>query len=120
MEVSMTAEYPNLMLLDYMFQQHVLRRLDPGERYIPDIDASVFSQTWPNTGGGFAEPGYCYGDAMTKQYTTVLISHNYHLAMVFFGNRPAYVVTHIDNKPKFMEDLRNCSMARKYDAEKIY
>lgn len=110
----MSADYPNIELLDYIFQTEVLKHHDPKERYIPDTDAYVFPQVWPNTGGGFCEPGFVYGQALTKQYTTVLINRNSDVAMVAFGNKPAYFVDELTEK--FMSDLRMHSMARKYDA----
>ncbi len=114
----MTGHFPNIELIEYIFQQQVLSRLDAGERYIPDVDAYVFPQTWPNTGGGLAEPGYVYGQAITKQYTTVIVSHNHNMAMVAFGNKPAYIVD--DLNEKFMSDLRTQNMAGKYDSQTRY
>ena len=116
----MLTQYPNIQLLEYIFRQQINGTVSSVNWDHYDVDAYVFPQTWPNTGGGFSEPGYCYGDAMTKQYTTVLISHKYDVAMVSFGDKPAYIVTEASKKPRFQYDLKNCSMARKYDAEQIY
>ena len=110
----MTERYPNIELLDYIFQVEVLKRHAADKRYIPDTEAYVFPQVWPNTGGGFCEPGFMYGQALTTQYTTVLINKNDGVAMVSFGNKPAYFVDELTEK--FMSDLRMHSMARKYDA----
>jgi len=52
-----------------------------------------FMQTWPNTGGGFAEPGYVYGQAFTDQRTTVIMAENEGTSVVFFDGTPAYVVS---------------------------
>lgn len=114
----MGASFPNIELLDYIFQQHILNKADPEKTYIPDVDAFVFPQVWPNTGGGFSEPGFVYGCAMTKQYTTVLVSHNQNMAMVCFGNKPAYIVD--DLNEKFMSDLRTQNMASKYESKNLY
>ena len=45
----MKAEYPNLQLLEYIFRQS-LRQVEETVTY--EINAFVFPQTWPNTGGG--------------------------------------------------------------------
>lgn len=83
------------------------------DRYIPDNEIYVFPQTWPNTGGGFSQPGYAYGDAFTKEYTTVIINRNDNAAMVSFGNKPAYSVCPIPQR--FWDDLNKKRMARWYD-----
>ncbi len=110
----MTAEYPNLQLLAYIFTTSLLRIDDRDHR---EVDAYVFPQWWPNTGGGFAEPGYAYGDAFTKEYTTVMFD-NYHHALVAFGIRPAYLITN-PNKA-FMDDFCAKNMKSKYESEKSY
>lgn len=88
----MACHYPNLELLDYIATKLFLINHDPAKRFIPDYDVRVFSQLWGNTGGGMARKGFCYGDAMTREYTTVFINHNEDAAIVFFSNRPAYMV----------------------------
>ena len=110
----MTGRYPNIMLLDYRFQEEILRRIPSTDRYIPDVDTYMFPQVWPNTGGGFAEPGGVYGQAFIKEYTTVLVSHNHNMAMVAFGDKPAYIVD--DLTEKFMSDLRTHSMASVHES----
>ena len=71
----------------------------------------VFPQTWPNTGGGFAEPGYCYGQAFTEQYTTVIFSKKYGKAQVWFDNRLGYVVESLTDR--FWNDLNAQQMKDK-------
>lgn len=101
--------YPNLGLLEYRFNEVLLSEHDSSKRFIPDCDVFMFPQTWPNTGGGFARKGYFYGDAMTRQYTTVLINHHENVAMVCFGDRPAYFVKPVPST--FYDDLKKQSMA---------
>ena len=57
-----------------------------------DTEVYVFPQSWPNTGGGLAEPGYCYGQAFTRQYTTVIISERHDVAQVYFDNTLGYTI----------------------------
>ena len=110
----MTAEYPNLQLLEYIFNSTV--KYD--NKNPSNIDAYVFPQIWPNTGGGFAEPGYAYGQAMTKEYTTVLLDLNINVAMVAFGNRPAYIIQNPNQT--FVDDFNKKNMKSKYEALKCY
>jgi hypothetical protein len=63
----------------------------------------VFPQTWPNTGGGMAEPGYCYGQAFVQQYTTVIFSKKYGKAQVWFDNQLGYTVSPLTDR--FWNDL---------------
>lgn len=108
------AEYPNLPLLEYIFNTTV--KYD--HKSADSISAYVFPQTWPNTGGGFAEPGYCYGQAFTKEYTTVFLDMNANVAMVAFGNRPAYVIQNPNQT--FVDDFNKKNMKSKYEAMKYY
>lgn len=107
------AEYPNLQLLEYIFRQAVVQ-LDIKPPH--SIDAYVFPQDWPNTGGGFAEPGYVYGQAFTKEYTTVMFCGS--LAFVAFGNKPAYVINYPNEA--FMNDFNAKNMKSKHDSESAY
>ena len=107
------AEYPNLELLEYIFRHAV-----DADMYANEVDAFVFPQTWPNTGCGFAAPGCCYGQAFTKEYTTVLLNERMNLAMVAFGNKPAYIVENPNQE--FVDDFNRKNMATKYEAKKRY
>lgn len=83
------------------------------------IEVYMFPQTWPNTGCGFAQPGYCYGQAFTSDYTVVLIfrrmqssgtgiiEHN--KCCVCFGDRVAYILD--DPNDKFWGDLFSFNMS---------
>lgn len=102
-------KYPNVEALDRTFQEYIARIHDPAQRFIPDDEVYVFPQVWPNAGGGFAQPGYMYGQATTKQYTVVIINKNENAAMVAFDDQPAYYVNPI-TRP-FMRDLSDRRMA---------
>lgn len=106
----MTAEYPNLQLLEYIFKHNATN--------VRNVDLFVFPQVWPNTGGGFAEPGYAYGQAMTKEYTTVMLDTDMNVAMVAFGNRPAYIIKNPNQT--FVDDFNKKNMKSKYEAMKYY
>ena len=108
------AEYPNLPLLEYIFNSTV--KYD--NKNPNNIDAYVFPQTWPNTGGGFAEPGCCYGQAFTKEYTTVFFDMNANVVMVAFGNRPAYVIQNPNQT--FVDDFNKKNMKSKHEALLCY
>ena len=68
----------------------------------------VFPQTWPNTGGGMAEFGYCYGQAFTEQYTTVIYSKKRGKAQVWFDNQLGYNINGLTDR--FWNDLNAQSM----------
>ena len=70
-----------------------------------------FQQTWGDTSLGFAEVG---GQALTSAYTTVVTDHR--SACVYFAGIHAYTVQEINNK--FMEDVKSCDMAGKWDVTK--
>lgn len=100
--------YPNLETLDSFFTRQLSHH--------PKFDGLrggnaiyVFPQMWPNTGGGMAQPGYFYGSAITRQYTTVLVNTHNSAAMVCFGNTPAYFV--MPYNQAFLNDLHARKMA---------
>ena len=82
----------------------------------------MFPQTWPDTAGGFSEPGMVAGQAFTTQFTTVMRVYVHDTKEeyygVFFGNRPAYIVSNANEF--FFEDLRNQQLKSKHEAEKVY
>lgn len=115
----MKAEYPNIPLLDYIFRENVQKFLDKRDiDYRPDIDAYVFPQMWPNTGGGFAKPGCVYGQSFIKEYTTVLMDMKWNIAMVCFGNVPAYMIRNPNQE--FVDDFNKKQMKTKYEALRCY
>lgn len=113
----MTAEYPNLQLLAYIFRRSMHDRL--GEEYkFADINVHVFPQVWPNTACGFSEPGCVSGQAFTKQYTTVMFCDALHMAYVAFGNEPAYMIRYPNEE--FMRDFNARNMKSLYESQKFY
>ena len=111
--------YPNIDLLAYRFQETLVKNHTDGHKvFIPDTDVYVFPQTWGSTSGGFSEPGYVSGCAITKELTTVLINRNQNCAMVCFGNRPAYFVTPLTRKfwaDFYKQDMKGISRCGEYD-----
>ena len=105
----MACRYPNLELLDYIATKLFLINHDTSKRFVPDFDVHVFPQVWPNTGGGMARKGFFYGDAITKQYTTVFLNNHENAAIVFFGHHPAYMVKPVPSV--FYTHLANSNMA---------
>ena len=82
----------------------------------------MFPQIWPNTAGGFSEPGMMSGQAMTTQITTVLRfkpwNANKEYYGIFFGDEIAYIVD--DANIIFFEDLKNHSIRSRYEAKEVY
>lgn len=102
--------YPNIELAELLFENELSNRFQFEYGYeLKENDYYVFPQVWANTGGGFSRKGYCYGQALTKQYTTVGINHKKDAAIVLFDNKPAYFIHPLTEK--FWEDVRNCDMA---------
>lgn len=101
----MHPEYPNLPLIEYIFNQ-VFRNAHVGVR--PDIKATVFLQTFPNTARIFEDGRGFSGQAFCDEYITVMWCENTKIYAVFGGNKLAYYV----EKPnqKFFDDLKNHDM----------
>ena len=85
------------------------------KRFGNDDVIYVFPQTWPNTGGGLAEPGYCYGQAFMEQYTTVIYSKKYRKAQVWFDDKFGYTIDGLTDR--FWEDLNAQRMRDKGHAK---
>lgn len=102
--------YPNIEQMERVFNEELLTGRSMDDPLIPDNEIYVFPQTWPNTGGGLAKPGYVYGQAFTTEYTTVIVNRSDSAAMVSFGNQPAYLVRPMTQR--FLDDLNNKKMAR--------
>ena len=66
-----------------------------------DIDVSCWVQTWPDTGGGMAEPGCMYGQAITRELVTCFVCRAFRVVMVCFGGQAAYIC---DLSRKFWTD----------------
>ena len=108
----MTKVYPNLELLEYMFRQ----RIPPYEKPLNDVEIYMFPQSWSNAGGGMSEAGYMYGQAITTQFTTVLVSRDGGIAMVCFDDMPGYMVSPLTGG--FWHDLERMHMAGYRDRHK--
>ena len=112
--------YPDLQNIENKFKKEILKIINK-PRYM-DFDITLFSQMWPNTGTGFCEPGYMYGQAFTKEYTVIISldwidevkeisrigTSNDSLYGVFFGEKPAYIIRR-PNK-KFFNDMHKFNM----------
>ena len=120
------GKYPDLEYFETILPRY-LREFYPEafktSSWQPQIElVNMFPQTWPDTAGGFSEPGTVAGQAFTTQFTTVMRAHVYDTDEeyygVFFGNKPAYIV---DNANEiFFEDLRNQRLKSTYEAKKAY
>ncbi len=126
--IRMIGRYPDLEYLEAVLMGNIMHNHPEarGNVYMRDTSVDMFPQTWPNTAGGFDEPGKMSGQAFTTEYTTVIkISlflgtemNNRVFYGIFFGNKPAYL---IENPPEiFFEDLKSRQMKTKYEAEKVY
>ena len=120
------GKYPDLEYLEAMLLGN-LRNLHPDafktSFWQPQAElVDMFPQTWPDTAGGFSEPGMVAGQAFTTQFTTVMRVHVHDTKEeyygVFFGNKPAYIVDH--PYEAFFEDLKSRQMKSKYEAKKAY
>lgn len=129
------AEYPDLKLCEYIFKSY-LNKDEDWKKKVKEIfdtdktphmtcisfDAVVFPQMWGNTAAGIDcdEDGnpYMAGQALTKEYTTVIKENLTNTYAVFFGENLGYVVT--DATPKFFKDLDKRNMAGRYESRRKY
>ena len=120
------GKYPDLEYLEAIFLGS-LRKIHPeafetDSRQLRAELVAMFPQTWPDTAGGFSEPGMMAEQAFTTQPTTVMkvripgTKEEYY--GVFFGNKPAYLVSNANEA--FFKDLRNRQLKSKYEARKVY
>lgn len=126
------TKYPNLELIDYIFRKKIHKQFtDELELEVfGGCTAEVFLQIWPNTATGFDAPGIVSGQAMTKEYTTIMkYDWSYQtedrewnqgepIYGVFFGDRFGYAVM----KPKyeFFEDWKKKCMQSRFNAKEAY
>lgn len=115
-------KYPNLKLIEQTFKEKVEERYpevyENKTSLFHNYTADMFEQTWVNTGAGFDLEPVCTGQAITKEYTTVMelqwaelvdgFFHPKRLYGVFFGNKFAYMLR--SPNQKFMFDLRDRDM----------
>lgn len=107
----MKPKLPNLELMEYKAKQIAIQK----KRCLPfpEFDFIVFHQIWENTCTGFdvkstGEP-VISGCAMTKEYTVVAYERHREIYIIFFGERPCYIVD--DPTEEFFEDLKSHQMA---------
>ena len=130
----MVTRTPNLELLLYKTQQLLandeefkqaianIKAEKNMNRVYLDFNVECFPQIWGNTCTGFdvtpeGEPTMG-GDAMTKEYTTIIHEIVTDTYCVFFGDRPCYKV----NNPSedFYKDMIKRSMASLSEAKNRY
>ncbi len=126
MPVMIDSKYPDLEYLETMLLGN-LRNFHPEafqkSFWQPQAElVNMFPQTWPDTAGGFSEPGMVAGQAFTTEITTVMKVYVHDTEEeyygVFFGSKPAYIVDNANEA--FFEDLRNQQLKSKYEAERAY
>ena len=120
------GKYPDLEYLEAVFLEN-LQNLNPeafkNSFWQPQAELiDMFPQTWPDTAGGFSEPGTVAGQAFTTQLTTVMHVHIHNTGKeyygIFFDNGPAYIVDHTNET--FLKDLKEHNLKTRYDAQKAY
>lgn len=83
---------------------------------------AAFPQNWPNTAGGFSEPGMMTGQSFTTQITSVFVAdfpdNGEKEYFVFFDEKPAYRVYQASDV--FLEDLKNLKLKSRYEARSVY
>lgn len=115
----MRAYLPNLELVEYKATLYI-KKENPSLR--PEFDIITFPQTWGNTCGGnditaSGEPVIA-GNAMTKEYTTVVHELNSNLYFIFFANHPCYLVENANEN--FLKDLKDRAIAAHSIAKERY
>ena len=120
------SKYPDLEYFEALLLGN-LRNLHPDafetSFWRPQAElVDMFPQTWPNTAGGFSEPGIVAGQAFTTEITAVMKVYVHDAQEeyygVFFGNKPAYLVDNVNNT--FLKDLKDHNLKSKCDAQEVY
>lgn len=123
---------PNLELIEYKarmylsndntFKDKLIELKSKQSHIYVEFDIDLFSQVWGSTCTGFdiTSDGHpaIGGDAMTKEYTTVLREVNTNTYVVFFGDRPAYAV--YGTNERFLNDLKEHNLASMSEAAISY
>ena len=120
------GKYPDLEYLEAMLLGN-LRNLHPEafktSFWQPQAElVDMFPQTWPDTAGGFSEPGMVAGQAFTTQFTTVMKVYVHDTEEeyygIFFDNKPAYIVDNTNEA--FLKDLKEHNLKTRHDAQETY
>lgn len=109
-------DYPNLELLEYKTKEY-LKLINPEYCSRQELIADVFAQSWASTALGF--PG-CGGSAITTTYTSVFRDLMKGIAVVYFGDRLAYIIENVEDDSKFLEDLGRRCLASVTEAQSRY
>lgn len=107
--------------LNKEFMEKVIKAKSDGIRTF-NFQIETFPQIWGNTCTGFdiTEDGKATigGDAMTTEYTTVVHEKSTNFYVVFFGDRPCYVVH--NPTMEFYEDLKERHLASLSESKERY
>ena len=106
--------FPNLELLEYK-TQNILTKINNKKYKDLNLTADVFIQTWASTALGFGGIG---GQALCEAYTTVFGDVIKNVYVIFFGEKPAYIVE--NPTEKFFTDLKRRKMASVNESKNIY
>jgi hypothetical protein len=114
----MNPRLPNLELIVYKTKELLLN----DEKFLlestqcsgrSDFEVECFPQMWSSTCTGFDVDSngmpVMAGQAFTKEYTTVVHELSTNWYMVFFGDRPAYLIDKTTDE--FLQDLRDKDLA---------
>lgn len=111
----MRSDLPCLPLIQERFWNEVKEEKEYAkQKYYPEFELRMFSQTWGSTSLGFGGIG---GQAMTMAYTTVIYDVNTGWCGVFFGERLAYKLHNPNQdfwKDVSEERIEKCSRRGKY------
>lgn len=130
--MSLCPKYPNLELIEYkarlilsedsIFMQRMKDKKEKQKFVYATYETDVFPQVWSSTCTGFdidnKGNAAIAGQAITKEYTTVMHETITDMYMIFFGDKCAYIV--YNPKEKFYDNLRNRRMASKIEAIQNY
>ena len=119
------TKLPNLELLMYkagIYLEYDEEFAQKAKGKTLNFTIETFPQTWGSTCTGFditkdgkATVGGC---AMTTEYTTVVHEKSTNFYVVFFGDRPCYVVH--DPTKEFYEDLKERHLVSRSESKERY
>lgn len=130
----MTAKLPNLELIEYKAKEILGNNKDFISKLesikeesatkgktcyvILEYDIETFPQVWGSTATGFDAEGGLAGCAMTKEYTTVVHENVTDFYVIFFGEKPCYLVDEVNDS--FLSDLKERRLAGAKEASTKY